>query len=316
MALAVLSPSRLSRRGLRSPTYQSPLSPTPANHGLDARGAAINTIREAAADITIYTDGAASGGNRDGSHAAVFTSGDPWEPFVLGTARRSGRQLTTPLEEELDGIRLAIDNVGAYLQAGTALICTDSKAAAVCIKQGSANTVDLRAAAAASGVNFNIQWVPAHCGVPGNEAADLAAKGVPFGGQQPISFDASKAFIKASICDPPSTKQRVLAVYGLRGLVLNSEAEFSRSDSVLISQLRSGHCHLLAAYKNIISSTTDPTCPLCGVSPQTVEHWLLECEAIAAERSEVFGTMALNLACLRTLPRQVVLFARATLCRA
>ena len=56
--------------------------------------------------------------------------------------------------------------------------------------------------------------------------------------------------------------------------------------------------------------TTDPTCPLCRESPQTVEHWIVECAGTIAARQDVFGTTNAGLNILTSDPKGAVELAR------
>ena len=136
-----------------------------------------------------------------------------------------------------------------------------------------------------------LQWVPGYCGLVGNEWADKTAvesacsTDVSLPNLGGISFQLAKALIKREIVDPPTSHLRTKAVFdGPR----NSDP-LSRPDSVLIAQLRSGHCRKLAAYRSVVDANSSPTCPHCEVDPETPEHWIQKCPATAVKRIRVFG---------------------------
>ena len=86
-------------------------------------------------------------------------------------------------------------------------------------------------------------------------------------------------------------------------------APLPRPDTVLIAQLRSGHCRKLAAYRNIVDANVSPNCPYCVDGIETLEHWLQDCPATAAKRFRVMGGVAPQLSILVTNPRAVLAFA-------
>ena len=101
-----------------------------------------------------------------------------------------------------------------------------------------------------------------------------------------VSISSAKARIRRTIKDPPIAHARTSAVYqGVRG----DEGSFTRRESVLLAQLRSGHCRKLAANHKTVDDNADPICPQCGREPETVEHWLQRCPASAARRMAEFG---------------------------
>ena len=52
------------------------------------------------ADYTIYTNGSAAEGTRNGGATAVITRGPPTQPEILATIKTKGRMFTSPYEEE------------------------------------------------------------------------------------------------------------------------------------------------------------------------------------------------------------------------
>ena len=82
---------------------------------------------------------------------------------------------------------------------------------------------------------------------------------------------------------------------------------------MLIAQLRSGHCPRLAAYEAMYRPGVSEICPSCRQVPQTVEHWLQDCLALAATRMRILGSAAPPLSVMLVDPSAVVVYARETL---
>ena len=125
---------------------------------------------------------------------------------------------------------------------GLTIICSDSLAAltALCgsgMNDGRGFAVVRRNLAQSNRLIF-LQWVPYHCGLIGNEWADVAAGEAATAvtphqyHQQDITYKTAKALIWRELVDPPMTHERTKAVFD--GLL-------SLRDTVLIAQLRSGH---------------------------------------------------------------------------
>ena len=60
--------------------------------------------------------------------------------------------------------------------------------------------------------------------------------------------------------------------------ISETETSLRRPQRTTLSQLRSGHCHLLNSYKHRIGREDDPQCKDCGYNNQDVNH-LFDCPA-------------------------------------
>ena len=141
-----------------------------------------------------------------------------------------------------------------------------------------------------------------------------------------LSLAGALSRIRHEVVDPPPVHPRVRAVYcagtGVRrGLSARGAAQvfdsfrLTRGEGVLLAQLRAGHCTALAAYRALVSPGSDGNCPLCLQAPQTVEHWLQECDASASRRMRILGAAAPPLSVMTEDPVAVVAYARASLRR-
>ena len=111
-----------------------------------------------------------------------------------------------------------------------------------------------------------LQWIPAHCGIPGNEKADTLAKR----GAQEDQPDNS---VIRSQFKPRSER--------------DDNHRLSQEQQVILMRLRTGHNRLNAHMNHKFKLAPSPTCP-CGLEDQTAEHILQRCPLLQEERREMW----------------------------
>ena len=99
----------------------------------------------------------------------------------------------------------------------------------------------------------------------------------------PLLADTTEESLKAVHTAAVSKSRRKQTVY--RSVLRDRQPDISETETSLrrpqrttLSQLRSGHCHLLNSYKHRIGREDDPQCKDCGYDNQDVNH-LFDCPA-------------------------------------
>ena len=277
--------------------------------------ASARRITSLAPDIVIYTDGSASAGTSHGGAGVIIADNNPLHPTIHETIRIRGANLTCSYEEEHQAMLAACEWIGkSCSKTQSVLIMTDSKSLCDALMTRNPGVDDITNKIAACTAKITIQWVPAHCGIPGNEAADEAAKQATIapGPNRPISYQSACAAIKRHIKDEPLKRADHREIY--ESLNKDKELEITnRKDQVDLARLRSGYHPKLRTYQNILNPEIDTTCPRCEEGDDTVEHWLRKCPAASAAKMSFFGSTELSNQILTKEPRKTIALARITI---
>ena len=250
----------------------------------------------------------------------VITDGDPDSPRILEVLTVKGAPRTASYIEEVAAMEMACEWMEANCHDERILVCTDSLSmcrSLVALNEDIDHTIK-RIAQLSQQVT--VQWVPAHVGVPGNEAADVAAKeAARMQGQgTAVRYSSACSAIKQAVIDPPPEDdgdKRIAEIYGAFSKQRDQAEITNREDQVHLSRIRSRNHPALKYYQCKLDNTVVNQCPACGSGEDTVEHWLDECTANSHRKMRLFGRVKLEKDILTREPGKSLALARETFLR-
>ena len=143
------------------------------------------------------------------------------------------------------------------------------------------------------------EWVPGHCDIPGNEAADTAAKDATQhlrAKRLPIIYSDLKHRIKSCIYNKWQNEwsRYNTRLNGIKPVILDWKSAYrdNRREEKVLSRLRTGSCRFL------VQHYFDPMlsreyCDFCRV-PMTIKHLLLNCINLNYPRSGINSYLRRN----------------------
>ena len=245
---------------------------------------AMNKIESLFAEVIIYTDGSTSGNQENGGAGMYIEDGRSGEcheaSFPAGKLSSSYGAEGVAMLKAMEWIR---EN-----ECST-VICTDSMSLVQALKSNNwkdNNELLMRIKSQLQLINNTptVLWVPSHCGIVGNERADvLADEGAKMSQEGiPVSHAIVKARIKRKKWDV-SHPRGVEMYKGRRSPRFDIEKKWPRDVRRLFSRLRTDHAKELAYYRYLIDKEEDPAC-VCGYENETIKHVLCDCPALMMTR--------------------------------
>ena len=112
-----------------------------------------------------------------GGAAFVVTEGNPESPQRLASEGRKGALYTCSYEEEVEAMKMAATWIKDNCDTKeTIQICTDSQSLCMALQSYNSETDPIREILQGHEGRIDVQWIPGHSNIPGNDMADQAAK--------------------------------------------------------------------------------------------------------------------------------------------
>ena len=235
--------------------------------------------------IHAYTDGSAEKAVRNGGSGIYIKF--PYKP-PTSLSFPVGKQSSNYRAELQALIKATQHLIETREQDRSIVILTDSLSALQALSSGSTES-SLKQLQDNSRIlsqknNVVFQWIPAHVGIPGNEAADKLAKegGKLLQPHNPVSYNEAKTQLKLSFKE--QWKKRNDGYCPKK----DSIHSLTRKEQTTIFRLRTGHCGLNKHLKRI--GVADTANCQCGADEQTTHHFLQSCSYLEGIRQEVWST--------------------------
>ena len=252
--------------------------------------------------ISMYTDGSKS---EKGTGAGVVVFRKCNNMFVHDQYKIKLHKLASAFTAELVALEAAVNSL-KHVENTSCTIYSDSKSALQSIlKYDSKNPIVQNIHILLLNITGNntiikFCWVPAHCGIRGNELADKVAKNATKFSKNctnPILYSDIKTFLKEQInnkCSLFWNTQVNNKLFQIDSKIGKKDFSgfTSRMDEIKFTRLRLGHTKITHEFRFL--GQQQPICNVC-VCDLTVKHLLIECPKYEQKRIACFGHYELNI---------------------
>ena len=211
--------------------------------------------------IRIYTDGSATDAIQDGGAGSIIylQNGD-----TIESATATGKHCTNYTAEVKalsQGAQAILDIVANHKE--DVVFLTDSKSVLDALACHGEHELRVKLSKLIESRRVVLQWIPAHCGISGNEKADeLAKRGANMQQENlPITIKQKKTIIKNML--------RVKTIH-------DDYHKLDRAGQVILLRLRTGHNRLNAHMYKKMKLVPSSMC-ICNIEDQTTQHILQRC---------------------------------------
>ena len=216
----------------------------------------------------IYTDGSATDATQNGGAGVLIEYPEERKTLAVPTGIHCSNY-----KAEIEALTLAVSELKKTpFPTPQCVFFTDALSALEALEAGNIPSL-YHGLLGLDCTRVTLQWIPAHCDLPGNEEADaLAKRGATEEQVETLAtYQEMGTLIKSLHRKPP---QR------------DDYHQLSRKEQVIIFRLRTGHCRLNKHMHDRFKVGESSRCP-CG-GDQTVEHVLQHCSKHANLRFQTW----------------------------
>jgi ribonuclease HI len=251
------------------------------------RAMALERLGQGSYDLTLYTDGSVAEGGVNGGGGVVVYREREGHVEKVKTMKLAAGKYASSYQAEMMAMVAALKWLVAEPGWKNARVVSDSKSGLDALaSRGSWRKKDplvqeVRGmwTRVESGRTLTFCWVPGHCGLVGNEQADVVAKEGSKMDQQGVSwlYSTAKARIAATRRGRVFHHERSRDTYGDGGVKQEREPMLERGEAVSWRRFRIGHSMELRSYTVRVTKEGESMCRRCGEEEETNLHVLLRC---------------------------------------